>query len=204
MGLLTALLGLKLAKALINGLIKLTFFILMVAFATFYISDYIEKRKLDSVVELPELLPEILPIFPKKDKLCKNQYRINKVKVCSLKPLSGTELEVIGYRTNKTLRIYPQFINKEIDYRFPLSIYVLDLKTLNDGNIFKNKPGKKIVGRYLKTTGEVFVSREMFLDVGKTDLQHELAHYINDNLGYKDEEIDEKLAYSFEKYYNRR
>lgn len=200
MGLLTALLGLKIAKMLINGIFKLSFFVFMVAFATFYISNYKEQRTQTEIVEFD--LERFLEEKTKKDQFCNYKYRIsNQTKVCSLKPLSKYKLEVINYRTIKTLNIYPKFAKKKVKYKLPLSIYVIDIDSLNNSSLFKSRPNKRIVVRYLKGKGKVFVSPEMFLKIGETDLQHELAHYINDNIGYSNEELDENLAYAFEKYY---
>lgn len=162
----------------------------VVALATISFSSYNERPDFDSAKI--------------RANLCNYKYFVvnDRVLVCSLYKLSKHEVEIIDKRTLNSLKLYPDYIEEEsFQYRIPLSIYVMSVEVLNDKSIFGNKFQKRVVGRYASKVGEVYISMEMFTEIGSTDLQHEIAHYGNDNAGIKDDKINEDLALDFEKYY---
>ena len=143
-----------------------------------------------------------------REQFCVYVYRVttDKIPVCSTEHLTKSQVRIIERRLAKSLALYPDFASKygELKYRIPITIYVMDVETLNDQSIFGSKFKKRVVGRYSEGLGHVYVTTEMFDRVGYTDLQHELAHYGNDNLGLSgDDSLDEKLANKFERYYRR-
>jgi len=189
MGLLTAYVTLKILPKLIRSL----GLALLVAIAIFYIVQ-------PQAIEAEQTI--------RKERFCAYVYKVteSEIPVCSTEKLSTLNVEAIEIRLSKSLELYPEFSSEygEVKYTIPLTIYVVDSGIINDQTIFGSKFKKRVVGRYSERLGYVYITPEAFTSVGYTDLQHELAHYGNDNLGLSNDDVlDEKLANKFEKYYRR-
>lgn len=193
MGLLIAFLGLKTATKVMRSVTTL----LVLAFAYVYLTSS---------------FPQAIPTESAKvrEEFCSYVYHVdaNTIPVCSTEKLTKKQIRIIDSRLIRSLQLYKKFAATKghtVNYRIPLTIYVMDVDTLNDERIFGSKfKGQRVVGRYTEGVGHVYVTFEMFESVGITDLQHELGHYGNDHLGlHSNNPKDEKSALEFERYYRR-
>jgi hypothetical protein len=178
-------------KQLPRTLTKFIWYTALIAFATLYLYN--------QAAPVPQQA-KMRPVF------CVYTYEVTakKVPVCSTEELSDAELKVIQERLVTSLKLYRSFAKARlgnVTYNIPLRIYVMDVNLLNDRQIFGNQFKGRVVGRYTSQAGHVYVTTEIFQKMGETDLQHELAHYGNDNLGISQLPIDEHLATKFEDYY---
>ena len=76
---------------------------------------------------------------------------------------------------------------------------------MQDATVFMggNHGFEAIAGRYIPKKGWMFLTKRAFRKAGRTDLPHEIAHWINDNAGITNAKRDEALATRFEGYYTR-
>ena len=111
---------------------------------------------------------------------CEHVYYIHQdIQLCSMWKLTGDQIKVEPY------------------------VFIVPMKLINDRDVFKRTDSwDRIAGRYITNKGWIFVTERAFTDEGYTDLPHEVAHWLNNNIGgIAGTPKDERLADAFEAYY---
>lgn len=163
----------------------------------------IQSLKYFSVIFMMALLPGSL--FEQQKVFCTNQYLATGAKVCSSKAMSEGMVKTIASKVALSLSAYLEFASdmslkiRKLD--IPITVFVISIEDMNNQKIFIYNTGGRTVGRYTKDYGHIYVTPEMFTHAGRTDLEHEMAHYGNNHiLAGISKAQDEQIAYDFEAY----
>ena len=90
-------------------------------------------------------------------------------------------------------------------YHLEPTIFFLSMSELNNSKYF-TLPANKIAGQYNMGSSGVFITERIFSSKGYTDFVHEWCHFLNHNNSFEQnigESDDERIATSFEDYYQR-
>jgi len=143
---------------------------------------------------------------------CIKRYKIGDeldITLCSDVSLSQPYIDEITNQYEVSKALYHDFVKSKITAmpsRTSLvpTIFVTSVERLNDSEIFpkKGKAGT-VVGWYIGKNCGIYVTEAIFTESGKTDLPHEVAHWLNHVSGVSDKgsEEDERIAREFENYY---
>lgn len=117
--------------------------------------------------------------------------------------MSALESKILYF--NATYPLFLRSYNKALRWTEPqtdITIVILNRALLNDKDIFPwADKNKNVSGRFFRKSNIIFITDEA-LDIRSTDLHHELVHAANYEIGIDDEQTDEDMAYSYERYYN--
>lgn len=125
--------------------------------------------------------------------------------LCSASDLSDNEQEYFLHTIDRFEKIYPTFIRSFIPsskwnkIEKPITFVIISDVEMNDDNVF-GKSDSITDGRYFPSIRIMYLRNASLLRVGP-DLPHELAHVANAEIGITNREMDESLAYRFEKFY---
>jgi len=101
-----------------------------------------------------------------------------------------------------TESLYPAFILESFGRTTTTSIEDLQIciishEEINDPAQFSPHPGG-VVGRYLPIAERIYIT-PIGITRHNTDLAHELVHHFNAQNGFTEKQVDEAIAYEFER-----
>lgn len=149
------------------------------------------------------------PGYAQKENYCQYLYselKTDNALLCARERLSAEQLGILSAHIQKTYRLYPQFI-KKYGIKFPtmptkmVGIVIISLDEMNDSRLFKDHHYKtnRVRARYVPEAMIIYITKDTF-ELSNTDLYHEMIHYLNEQNGINDVDMDEAIAYAFEAY----
>jgi hypothetical protein len=134
---------------------------------------------------------------------CKFMNRVQSeidIRICSSQQLSNQELLYIIHTVERTPSAYAEFRGNVRPF-IPL---IVNIAIVDMGDVaFSESVDNNVMGLYYPGDNRLYITRESLKEEGNV-VAHELVHLINYHLGISDVNLDERLAYEFEVFFNTR
>ncbi len=146
--------------------------------------------------------------MPNEAQWCLFQYHLtNKnYRLCSINKLSKAQLLVLHNQMVGAKALYEIYVKETyaITVGPPqnnIDIFLIDDERINNERNFKYNPeAGLVVGRYYPKTNWMFLTDRVFTEKGDSDFPHEIAHWLNEDIGIAERD-NEPMVRKFEKFY---
>lgn len=188
----------------------------LVSLATGFTSVYRFETPASARVVVQPAKPAVDQTLGPLNRFCKLAYildRDDRMTVCAYRQMSDQELVKVWRQFYRSLAFYKEFLDQNqfkvrADYHLGSQpkFWLIPANAMDSAEYFAPAgEGRQTVARYARGKGWLIFSDRALDDSGpsSTDLSHEIAHYVNEDLGIIGD-IDERLAQAFEVFYAKR